>query len=130
MFLLIRKLKDKRRYEPVNEILKGDVWEEGKVVFIVGAFIWKMFSRGSDNEESLLFFFSLGFTDSSEKRISSESARLAQNIRKKGSSTQVTVLYQTSWENVCSVLSWNCRYGMCQEDVGLYRGLQPYIRMQ
>lgn len=51
------------------------------------------------------FFFSLGFTDSSEKRISSESARLAQNIRKKGSSTQVTVLYQTSWENVCSVLS-------------------------
>lgn len=58
MFLLIRKLKDKRRYEPVNEILKGDlVWEESKVVFLVGASIWKMLSRGSDNEESLLFFF-------------------------------------------------------------------------
>lgn len=35
MFLLIRKLKDKRRYEPVNETLKGDVvWEEGKAVFM------------------------------------------------------------------------------------------------
>lgn len=58
MFLLIRKLKDKRRYEPVNEILKGDlVWEESKVVFLVEASIWKMLSRGSDNEESFLFFF-------------------------------------------------------------------------
>lgn len=38
MFLLIRKLKDKRRYEPVNEILKGDVTgEEGKAEFMLRA---------------------------------------------------------------------------------------------
>lgn len=37
MFLLIRKLKDKRRYEPVNETLKGDVWDEGKAAFMVRA---------------------------------------------------------------------------------------------
>lgn len=69
-----------------------------------------MFSRGRDNEKSLFFLHLVLQTHQFFQGGSSESAQLAQNIRKKGNSTQVTLLYQKSWENVCSVLKLLLRY--------------------